>query len=203
MESANKLAYYALVSFPRNPVNPDKRYVFRFDSFMENKPFDKWVSEINQRKIKAQTKPDGPFDAVLVDVLWAAGEDPDFDVAAAFNATLPIKPLYGVRYCVTYVARPEATLETIPLNAIQVPWSFRTHFPRPDTFAAHYEAFTKALNQREKFTEPLAPGTIKVRRNGSTYILTDGYCSFLLYRAFGYQSAVVSVLDSPPAKAVS
>lgn len=202
MELTKNLAYYALVSFPKNPVNPDKRYVFRFDSFMENKSFIEWVNEIEQRKIKAQTKPDGPFDAVLEDVLWGQGSDPDSDVAMALNATLPIKPLCGVRYCVTYVARPEATLETVPLDVIQVPWSFRTHFPRTDTFAAHYKAFVKALEKREKFADPPIPGAVKVRRNGSTYVLTDGYCSFLLYRAFGFQSAVVSVLDSPPAKAV-
>lgn len=202
MDSTKNLAYYALVSFPKNSVNPGKRYVFKFDSFMENKSFDEWRNEIKERKIKAQTKLDGPFDAVLEDILWVQGFDPDSDVALALNATLPIKPLYGVHYCVTYVARQEAKLETIPLNAIQVPWSFRTHLPRTGTFAVHYEAFVKALERREKFTDPLAPGAIKVRRNGSTYILTDGYCSFLLYRAFGVQSAVVSVLDSPPAKAV-
>lgn len=189
--------HYALVTFPNDTKHPGKKYVFGFDAFVGMHPMEAWYKLLDEYDIAVQTREGGPMDAQLKDIVTACcafNEEepeltPDQAMVEAYGAVLPIKPILGVAY------HSKKNFAKIPLSKIIVSACFWENPPAPAKIAAHYESFIAAAKERKKITDPVLPGALKVKKVGGVYYLTDGFCTYLLYRAFGYDTATVKVVD--------
>lgn len=191
--------YYALVTFPNDTKHPGKKYVFGFDAFVGMHPMEAWYKLLDEYDIAVQTREGGPMDAQLKDIVTACcafDEEapeltPDQAMVEAYGATLPIKPVLGI----AYHSKKKSNRKEIPLNEIAVPFWFWKSPPAAAKFAEHYESFVAGSKKRKNFGEPILPGTLKVRQIETGYLLTDGFCTYLLYRAFGWDKVIVEVVN--------
>ena len=191
--------HYALVTFPNSTKHPGKRYVFGFDAFVGMHSVETWYKLLDEYDIAVQTREDGPMDAQLKDVVTARcafdEEEPELTLdqvmVEAYGATLPIKPILGV----TYHSKKKSNYKELPLDEIVIPFWFWKSPPAVAKFAEHYESFVAASKKRKKFGEPILPGTLKVRQIETGYLLMDGFCTYLLYRAFGWDKVIVEIVN--------
>lgn len=185
--------HYALVTFPNSTKHPGKQYVFDFGAFVGMHSVETWYKLLDEYDISVQTHENGPMDAQLKDVVVAhcACDEVDQVMVEAYGATLPIKPILGI----ACHSKKKSNYKELSLNEIAVPFWFWNSPPAATKFAEHYESFVAASRQRKKFGEPILPGTLKVRQIETGYLLTDGFCTYLLYRAFGWDKAVVEVIN--------
>ena len=193
--------HYALVTFPNSTKHPGKRYVFGFDAFVGMHSVETWYKLLDEYDIAVQTREDGPMDAQLKDVVVAhcAFDEVDQVMVEAYGATLPIKPILGITYHSkkksNYKELPLSNYKELPLDKITVPFWFWKSPPATAKFVEHYESFVAASKKRKRFGDPILPGTLKVRQIETGYLLMDGFCTYLLYRAFGWDKAVVEVVN--------
>lgn len=191
--------HYALVTFPNSTKHPGKQYVFDFGAFVGMHTVETWYKLLDEYDIAVQTCEDGPMDAQLKDVVVAQcafdEEKPELTLdramVEAYGATLPIKPILGI----TYHSKQKSNYKELPLDKITVPFWFWKSPPATAKFIKHYESFVAASKKRKRFDDPILPGTLKVRQIETGYLLMDGFCTYLLYRAFGWDKAVVEVVN--------
>lgn len=191
--------YYALVTFPNDTKHPGKHYVFGFDAFAGMHPMELWNKLLDEYDIVVQTREGGPMDAQLKDIVAAScafNEEepeltPDQAMVEAYGAVLPIKPILGI----AYHSKKKSNRKELPLDEIVIPLCFWKNPPATAKFAEHYESFVVASKKCKNFGEPILPGALKVRQIETGYLLTDGFCTYLLYRAFGWDKAVVEVVN--------
>jgi hypothetical protein len=152
-----------------------------------------WGCTLWKHDIAVQTREDGPMDAQLKDVVVAhcAFDEVDQVMVEAYGATLPIKPILGI----ACHSKKKSNCKELPLDEIAVPFWFWNSPPAATKFAEHYESFVAASKKRKKFGEPILPGTLKVRQVETGYLLMDGFCTYLLYRAFGWDKVIVEIVN--------
>lgn len=185
--------HYALVTFPNSTKHPGKRYVFGFDAFVGMHSVETWYKLLDEYDIAVQTREDGPMDAQLKDVVTArcAFNEVDQVMVEAYGATLPIKPILGI----ACHSKKKSNYKELPLDEIAVPFWFWKSPPATTKFSEHYESFVAASKKRKKFGEPILPGTLKVRQVETGYLLMDGFCTYLLYRAFGWDKVIAEIVN--------
>lgn len=185
--------HYALVTFPNSTKHPGKQYVFDFGAFVGMHSVETWYKLLDEYDIAVQTREDGPMDAQLKDVVVAhcAFDEVDQVMVEAYGATLPIKPILGI----ACHSKKKSNCKELPLDEIAVPFWFWNSPPAATKFAEHYESFVAASKKRKKFGEPILPGTLKVRQVETGYLLMDGFCTYLLYRAFGWDKVIVEIVN--------
>lgn len=185
--------HYALVTFPNSTKHPGKQYVFDFGAFVGMHSVETWYKLLDEYDIAVQTREDGPMDAQLKDVVTAhcAFDEVDQVMVEAYGATLPIKPILGI----ACHSKKKSNCKELPLDEIAVPFWFWKSPPATTKFAEHYESFVAASKKRKKFGEPILPGTLKVRQVETGYLLMDGFCTYLLYRAFGWDKVIVEIVN--------
>lgn len=185
--------HYALVTFPNSTKHPGKQYVFDFGAFVGMHSVETWYKLLDEYDIAVQTRGDGPMDAQLKDVVTAhcAFAKVDQVMVEAYGATLPIKPILGI----ACHSKKKSNYKELSLNEIAVPFWFWKSPPATTKFAEHYESFVAASKKRKKIGESILPGTLKVRQVETGYLLMDGFCTYLLYRAFGWDKAVVEIVN--------
>lgn len=185
--------HYALVTFPNSTKHPGKQYVFDFGAFVGMHSVETWYKLLDEYDIAVQTREDGPMDAQLKDVVTAhcAFAEVDQVMVEAYGATLPIKPILGI----ACHSKKKSNYKELSLNEIAVPFWFWKSPPATTKFAEHYESFVAASKKRKKIGEPILPGTLKVRQVETDYLLMDGFCTYLLYRAFGWDKVIVEIVN--------
>ena len=185
--------HYALVTFPNSTKHPGKQYVFDFGAFVGMHSVETWYKLLDEYDIAVQTREDGPMDAQLKDVVIAhcAFDEADQVMVEAYGATLPIKPILGI----ACHSKKKSNCKELPLDEIAVPFWFWNSPPAATKFAEHYESFVAASKKRKKFGEPILPGALKVRQVETGYLLMDGFCTYLLYRAFGWDKVIAEIVN--------
>lgn len=185
--------HYALVTFPNSTKHPGKQYVFDFGAFVGMHSVETWYKLLDEYDIAVQTREDGPMDAQLKDVVVAhcAFDEVDQVMVEAYGATLPIKPILGI----ACHSKKKSNCKELPLGEIAVPFWFWNSLPAATKFAEHYESFVAASKKRKKFGEPILPGALKVRQVETGYLLMDGFCTYLLYRAFGWDKVIAEIVN--------
>lgn len=185
--------HYALVTFPNSTKHPGKQYIFDFSAFVGMHSVETWYKLLDEYDISVQTHENGPMDAQLKDVVVAhcACDEVDQVMVEAYGATLPIKPILGI----ACHSKKKSNCKELPLDEIVIPFWFWKSPPAVAKFAEHYESFVAASKKRKRFGDPILPGALKVRQVETGYLLMDGFCTYLLYRAFGWDKVIVEIVN--------